>query len=128
MKVRLITFITFTILSALPLFMSFEVKPRGLATTFAKCEISSAAISQCKKELTLAVISGALVWSAWILYFIICYRWVRFGYVSKNIRITGAIIGSLALLSTPLYGIIYVLPAVFLMLYIHFRVPYIAKA
>jgi len=108
--------------------MSFKVKPRNIAETFAKCEFSSTEISQCYEKLMLLAISDILVWSAWALYFIICYRWVRFGYVSKKIRIIGAIVGTFALLSVPVFGMIYVLPAVFLMLYIHFRVPYNAKA
>ena len=126
-KIRLITFISFTILSILPLYMSFEVKPKVLAETYAECELSNTENKRCDK-LALLSISGVLVWSAWTLYFIICYRWVRFGYVGKNIRILGAIVGSLAILSVPLYGAIYVLPAVLLMLYVHFRVPYSVQA
>lgn len=127
MKIRLITFITFTILSCLPLYMSFEVKPRNLAKIWAECEFSVTEDKRCTK-LTLLSMSAALVWSAWVLYFIISYRWVRFGYVGKNIRIIGAVLGSLALFSVPLFGAVYVLPAVLLMLYIHIRVPYNAQA
>jgi len=59
--------------------------------------------------------------------FIICYRGA-FGCVSKKYRIIGATVGTFALLSVSPYGMILVFPAVCLMLYIHFRVPYIAKA
>ena len=124
---RLLTFLSFTIPSGLSLFISFDVNPRHLAETFAECEFSNTEGKQCNK-LTISSISSALVWSAWALYFIIGYRWVRFGYVGKNIRILGAIVGSLALMSVPLFGVIYVLPAVLLMLYIHIKSPYGAQA
>ena len=104
--------------------MSFDVKPRNLAETFVECDFSTPEDKKSCNNLILLSISNFLIWSAWALYFIISYRWVRFGYVGKNIRITGAIVGSLAFLSVPLFAAIYVLPAVLLMVYIHIRVPY----
>lgn len=64
-----------------------------------------------------------LIWTAWIFYFLICYQWVRYGYVAKNYRRLGAVFGTLAFILT-IYGFLFVLPAVVLMLYIHFKVPY----
>ncbi len=65
--------------------------------------------------------------TAWLLYFLISYNWIRHKAVSKNLRILGGSIGSISIIITVGMGLLFVLPSVILMLYIHFRVPY-AKA
>ncbi len=125
---RLIIFLSCTVLSILPLLTSFKTLPRKIAHIIAKFGIDCSGNSWCEEELFSNLVFGVLAWCAWVLYFIINYRWVRFGYVQKNIRIAGALIGICALLSAHIYGVILVLPAVLLMLYIHFRVPHSAPA
>jgi hypothetical protein len=108
--------------------VSFDILPSNIARLISKYGISCLDNAWCAKKLTSTVLFGVLAWVAWGVYFIINYRWIRFGYVEKNIRVIGASIGTCALLFSHPYGFLLVLPAVFLMLYIHFKAPYANKA
>ncbi|OMH33543.1 hypothetical protein [Motiliproteus sp. MSK22-1] len=128
MKKKLAAFIICTLLSMVPIVLSFGILPRQVASIIAQFGPSCAENSWCAERLSSITVFAVLAWSAWGLYFIINYRWIRFGYVEKKIRILGAFVGTCALLSAHLYGVFMVLPAVLLMLYIHFKAPYSAHA
>jgi hypothetical protein len=128
MRKRLIIFLVCTLFSGIPILISFDIFPSSIARLLSKYGASCFDNAWCAKKLTSTVLLGILVWVAWGFYFIINYRWIRFGYVEKNIRLVGALVGTCALLFSHPYGVLFVLPAVCLMLYIHFKVPYANKA
>lgn len=69
-------------------------------------------------------ISVIVMLAAWACYCLICYKWAMNNYVEKKLRVIGASFGVACILMTAGFGLLFAFPAVALMLYIHFRVPY----
>ena len=124
MKTRLSIFIICSLLSGLTISTSLEVPINQIAMLIGKFGSSCLDNSWCTERLYVSIIRAILWPTAWGFYFIISYRWVRFGYVGKKIRIAGATVGTCALLASHIFGIFLTLPAIILMLHIHFKVPY----
>lgn len=110
MIIRILVVILFTI----PSFI-------GLILSFAMLGKLSSCLSGGPCELDYL---GFLFSTAWYFYFIICYRWIKDCAVAKKTRMLGAFFGGISILVSAGFGLLFTLPSVVLMLYIHFNVPY----
>lgn len=57
--------------------------------------------------------------AAWAAYFLILFFWIKNDRAPQILMMVGTILGTLSLLSTFFLGLIYTLPAVALMTYVH---------
>lgn len=60
------------------------------------------------------------IWGgAWVAYFLILFFWIRDDRAPKTLMLCGTILGTLSVISTFFIGLIYTLPAIALMTYVH---------